>query len=128
MESGREAVAREFVRSFNERDLDAFTATLDPEIELHSMKGLRQGIPAAREWADRSTGGVQQNVVVNSAEVVGDKVLLRITREWTWAEDGTLAGTDDMAWFFMVKDSGIVTWIPFADTAQAFAAFRKPED
>ena len=127
MDTGnREAVVREFVRSFNERDLDAFVETLDPEVELHSMKGLRQGIPAAREWADRSTGGVQQTVVIESAEVVGDKVLIRIRRDWRWDEDGSLAGSDQMAWFFMVKDSGIVTWIPFADTAEAFAAFTKP--
>ncbi|MBK5231558.1 MAG: hypothetical protein JJE13_01055 [Thermoleophilia bacterium] len=127
MEPGtREAVAREFVRSFNERDLDAFTGTLDPEVELHSMKGLVRGVPPARAWADRSTGGVQQTVVVNSAEVVGDKILLRIRRDWHWAEDGSLAGSDEMAWFFLVRDSGIVTWRPFADTAEAFAAFTKP--
>ena len=127
MDTGnREAVAREFVCSFNERDLDAFTATLDPEVELHSMKGLRKGIPAARQWADRATGGVQQTVVVESAEVAGDRVLLRIRRDWHWDEDGTLAASDQMAWFFLVRDSGIVTWIPFADTAEAFAAFMKP--
>ena len=34
---------REFIRAFNERDLDAFVAVLDPEVELHSMKGVRKG-------------------------------------------------------------------------------------
>ncbi|MBK8293257.1 MAG: nuclear transport factor 2 family protein [Solirubrobacterales bacterium] len=122
----REAVAREFVRAFNERDLDAFTATLDPGIELHSMKGVRQGVPAAREWADRSPGGVQQTVVVTSAEANGDRVLLRIRRDWHWAEDGSPAGSDEMAWFFLVGDSGIVTWMPFTDNAEASAVFTKP--
>ena len=50
--TGEETV-REFVRAFNERDLDAFEATLDPEVQLHSMKGIREGIPAARAWATR---------------------------------------------------------------------------
>ena len=31
---------REFIRAFNERDLDALVETLDPGVELHSMKGI----------------------------------------------------------------------------------------
>ena len=47
---------REFVRSFNERDLDAFVDVLDPAVELHSMKGMRKGREAARLWAGRIAG------------------------------------------------------------------------
>ncbi|HTU14807.1 MAG TPA: nuclear transport factor 2 family protein [Solirubrobacterales bacterium] len=127
MNSGsEEAVVREFIRAFNERDLDAFAATLDPEVRLHSMKGLVEGIPAARHWATRSPGGVQQTVVINEVESVGPKVLVRIRRDWHWAEDGSLAGSDDMAWFFQVRDGRILSWRPFADTAEAFAEFVAP--
>lgn len=121
-----EAVVREFVRSFNERDLAAFTEILDPEIELHSMKGLRRGIPEARDWADRAPGGVQQTVVVKTVKVIGDNVLVRIRRDWHWAEDGSLAASEDMAWFFMLRGGRIVSWRPFSDTTEAFAAFNGP--
>ena len=119
-----EAVIREFVRAFNEGDLDAFEATLDPEVELHSMKGLRQGIPAAREWATRAPGGVQQTVSITSIETLGPKSLVRIRRDWHWDEDGSHAGSDDMAWFFQLEDGKVRTWRPFADTAEAFAVFN----
>lgn len=119
-----EAVIREFVRAFNEGDLDAFEATLDPGVELHSMKGLRQGIAAAREWATRAPGGVQQTVTITSLETVGQKTLARIRRDWHWAEDGSHAGSDDMAWFFLLENGRIRTWRPFADTAEAFAVFN----
>lgn len=119
-------MVREFVRAFNERDLDAFAGTLDPDVQLHSMKGLVEGIPAAREWATRAPGGAQQTVVVNEVEVVGQKVLLRIRRDWHWADDGTLAGSDEMAWIFVLRDGKILSWRPFADTAEAFAAFVLP--
>jgi len=122
-----ESTAREFIRSFNERDLDAFEKTLDPEIELHSRKGLVKGISAARKWATRKPGGVQQTVVITEVEAVGPKVLVRIRRDWHWEEDGSLAASDDMAWFFMVRDDRVLSWRPFADTAEAFAAFNKPE-
>ena len=44
---------REFIRAFNERDLDAFVAVLDPEVELHSMRGLRQGASRRRDSGRR---------------------------------------------------------------------------
>ena len=119
-----EAVVREFIRSFNERDIDSLAETLDPEVELHSMKGLITGIPAARKWATRAPGGAQQTVVITEVEAVDPKVLVRIRRDWHWDEDGSLAGSDEMAWFFMLKDGRIKTWRPFMDTAQAFAAFN----
>ena len=119
-------MVREFVRAFNERDLDAFTATLDPDIQLHSMKGLVEGIPAARKWATRVPGGAQQTVIINEIEVVGHKVLARIRRDWHWAEDGSLAGSDELAWIFVFRDDKILSWRPFADTAEAFAAFVLP--
>ncbi|MDQ2700731.1 MAG: nuclear transport factor 2 family protein [Actinomycetota bacterium] len=121
-----EAMVREFVRSFNAREIDALAETLHPEVELHSMKGLVTGIPAARKWATRVPGGVQQTVEITSVEVVGDKVLARIRRDWHWAEDCSLASSDEMAWFFKLEDGKIITWRPFADTAEAFAAFNAP--
>jgi len=119
-----EATAREFVRAFNERDLDAFVATLDPEVVLHSMKGERRGLDEARQWATRTPDGVQQTIVITSVEEFGEKVLARIRRDWHWAEDGTFAASDDMAWFFHFKDGLIDLWRPFEDTAEAFAAFN----
>ena len=45
------------IRAFNERDLDGFVAVLDPEVELHSMKGSAEGRDAARFWATRPRRG-----------------------------------------------------------------------
>lgn len=120
-----EAVVREFVRAFNAGDIDAFAGTLSPGIELHSMKGRLQGIEAARAWATRSPGGVQQTVVITSVEVARDKVLTGIRRDWHWAEDGSLAGSDEMAWLFHMKDGLVDTWTPFTDTTLASDAFLK---
>lgn len=119
-----EAVVGEFIRSFNDRDIEALAATLDPEVELHSMKGLIKGIPAARTWATRAPGGVQQTVVITEIEAIDLKVLVRIRRDWHWDEDGTPAGSDEMAWFFMLRDDRILDWRPFIDPADAFAAFN----
>ncbi len=96
---------REFIRAFNERDLDAFVATLDPEVELHAARGLRKGSEAARTWATREPGGVQQTIELqqlyeDDTESGAGRALALIRRVWHWAEDGSTAGEDEMAWLF----------------------------
>jgi limonene-1,2-epoxide hydrolase len=111
---------REFIRAFNERDLDAFVATLDPEVELHSMKGLLVGVEAARLWATRKRGGVQQTIEIEELHAGEDRAVAMIMRRWHWDDDaGEFAGEDEMAWVFDLDDGRIRSWRPFEDRAEA---------
>jgi hypothetical protein len=120
---------REFIRAFNERDLDAFVGVLDPEVELHSMKGLRKGREAARLWATRAPGGVQQTIEVDElyedgTESGGGAALALIKRVWHWEEDGSHASTDEMGWLFELRDHLIRCWRPFEDREAAWRAYH----
>jgi ketosteroid isomerase-like protein len=119
---------REFIRAFNERDLDAFVAVLDPEIELHSMKGLRKGRDAARLWATRAPGGVQQTIELEELFEDGDRALALVRRAWHWDEDGSHASTDEMAWLFELRDHTIRGWRPFDDREAAWRAYHVRND
>lgn len=110
---------REFIRAFNEQDLEAFAATLHPEVEIHASRGLRKGIEAARLWATRAPGGVQQHVVLDELYEGEERAVALITRQWHWAEDETLAGEDPMAWLFELRDGKIRSWRPFEGRAEA---------
>lgn len=118
---------REFIRAFNERDLDGFVAVLDPEIELHSGRGLRKGVEAARLWATREPGGVQQEIELeqlyeDGTEGGGGSAVALIVRRWHWAEDGSAAGADEMAWQFELRDGKVRSWRPFEERAAALRA------
>jgi limonene-1,2-epoxide hydrolase len=115
---------REFIRSFNERDLDAFVETLHPDIELHSGRGLRKGIEAARLWATREPGGVQQTIVLDALYEDPDRAVALITRAWHWDEDGSPAGEDKMAWLFELRGWHIRSWRPYEDRAEALRVGR----
>jgi ketosteroid isomerase-like protein len=115
---------REFIRAFNERDLDSFVAVLDPEVELHAMKGLRKGREAARVWATRAPGGVQQTIELeelyeDGTEGGGGRAVALIRRVWHWAEDGSHARTDEMAWGFELRDHKVLSWRPYEDREEA---------
>ena len=120
---------REFIRAFNERDLDAFVAVLDPEVELHASRGLRKGREAARVWATRKPGGVQQTIELeqlyeDGTESGGGRAVALIRRRWEWAEDGSEAGADEMAWAFELRNHRILSWRPYDDRAEALRAGR----
>ncbi len=122
---------RAFIWAFNERDLDAFVAALDPEVELHSMKGLRKGRDAARLWATRKPGGVQQTVVLeelfeDGTESGRGRALALIKRSWCWDEDGSHAGEDEMAWLFELHEHKIRSWRPYEDREDAWRAYHLP--
>jgi limonene-1,2-epoxide hydrolase len=111
---------REFIRAFNERDLDAFVETLDPEVELHSMKGLLKGTEAARRWATRKRGGVQQTIEMERLYEGDGRAVAMIMRRWHWDDDvGEFAGEDEMAWVFKLQDRRIRSWRPFEDREEA---------
>jgi hypothetical protein len=115
---------REFIRAFNERDLDAFVEVLDPEVELHSMRGLRRGVDAARRWATRPPGGVQQTIELerlyeDGMEGGGGTALAIVNRRWVWEEDGSPAGVDEMAWAFELRNRRVLSWRPYDDRDEA---------
>jgi len=115
---------REFIRAFNERDLDGFVAVLDPEVELHSGRGLRKGREAARAWATREPGGAQQTIELEALyeeglEGGGGRAVALIRRRWHWEEDGSEAGDDEMAWAFELRDHKVSSWRPYEDREEA---------
>ena len=113
---------RLFIRAFNERDLDAFAAVLHSEVELHTGRGLRKGVEAARLWATRAPGGVQQTVVCDELWEEPDRAVALITRRWHWEEDGSEAGSDEMAWAFELDDGRVRSWRSFEDREEALSA------
>ena len=118
---------REFIRAFNERDLDAFVAVLDPEVELHSMRGLRKGRDAARLWATRPPGGVQQTIELErlyeeGLEGGGGRAVALIRRVWVWEEDDSPASVDEMAWAFELRNGRVLSWRPYEDREEALRA------
>lgn len=110
---------REFIRAFNDQDLDAFVEVLDPEVELHSGRGLRKGIEAARLWATKSPGGAQQTIALDELYEESDRAVALITRSWHWEEDGSHAGDEEMAWLFEIRNRRIRSWRAYDDREEA---------
>ena len=91
------------------------------------MKGLRKGVEAARLWATRPPGGVQQTIELeelyeDGTESGGGSAVALVRRRWNWEEDGSLAREEPMAWLFELRDHRVRSWRPFDDRAEALHA------
>ncbi len=117
---------REFIRAFNVQDLDRFVSVLDDEVELHTMAlGLIHGPDAARGWATKRPGGVQQTLELEELQQNGDQVVALMRQVWRWAEEeegGEPAEIKEVAALFTVVDGKITRWEPFAERTGALAA------
>lgn len=115
---------REFIRAFNERDLEGFAEVLDPGVEIHSSRGLRKGVDAAVLWATRPPGGVQQEIELeqlyeDGTEGGGGRAVALIVRRWHWEESSEEAGVEPMAWLFELRDRRVLSWRPYEDRGEA---------
>lgn len=93
------------------------------------MRGVRKGREAARVWATRPPGGVQQTIEVDElfedgTESGGGGALALIRRLWRWEEDDSHARTEEMAWLFELRDHRIRSWRPFDDREAAWQAYH----
>jgi ketosteroid isomerase-like protein len=117
-------LVRRFYEAFNQQDIDAFVATLHPEVELQTARGLREGREEARAWATKAPhGGLDQRLVLE--DVVGDPDGMRLValyrKQWWWREDEEHAHEDEMGALFTFREGLIARWQPFEDPDQALA-------
>jgi ketosteroid isomerase-like protein len=124
-EADHRGVVRRFYEAFNDQDLDAFVATLHPEVELQTARGLREGREEARAWATKLThGGLDQRLVLE--DVVGDpdgrRLVALYRKQWWWREDEEHAHEDAMGALFTFRGGLIARWQPFEDRDEALAA------
>ena len=116
------ALARRFYDAFNIQDLDLFVATLHPEVELQTQRGLREGREEARAWATKNPhGGLEQRLVLE--EIVGEPhgahLVVFYRKQWWWRETERRAHEDEMAALFTFRDGLIARWQPFEDREAA---------
>jgi hypothetical protein len=127
--SGAEA-ARTFIQAFNDEDLDALAAVLDPEVEVQTSRGIAIGHDEVRRWATRvPTGYLRQRLVPDVIRDEGKHVVAFVRREWFWREDGKVADAQELAIVATIGEDGLITrWQPFEDRDEALHAAGVPAD
>lgn len=121
--TGAEAVRR-FIDAFNDEDLDALAAVLDPHVLLQTRAGAVIGREEARRWATRTpTGELWQALVIDDLRERGNHVLALLRRQWSWREGNEVADEEQFGVVADLRDGLIGRWQPFDDRAEASRVF-----
>lgn len=121
-------IVRRFIDAFNAQDLDAFEATLHPDVVIEAGRGPRVGRAQAREWATFTPGGVRQRQVIDELIELPGGVLALNRRQFHWDGTDDLAAEEEMAYLFSFEDGLIARWRPFESRAAGLAAAGLPAD
>ena len=127
--SGADAT-RSFIQAFNDEDLDALVAVLDPEIEIQASRGIVIGHHEVRRWATRKeTGDLRQRLVLDVIREEGRHVIASARREWLWRDGGDVAHAQDLTIVATIGEDGLITrWQPFDDPGEALQAVGLESD
>ena len=121
-DSTQAEVVWRFYESFNSQDLDAFVATLHPDAELQTARGVRFGRDEARDWATKTpVGSLDQRLVLEAVRERGSHAVALYRKQWWWRETERMAREDPMAALFTFEDGLICRWQPYEDPAEALA-------
>jgi ketosteroid isomerase-like protein len=126
-EADHREIVRRFYEAFNAEDIDAFVATLHPEVELQTARGVREGREEARSWATRNPhGGLEQRLVLEQVlgEPDGIRLVALYRKQWWWREDEKRAREDEMGALFTFRDGLIARWQPFEDPGEALSVLE----
>ena len=125
---GAEAV-RSFIEAFNDEDLDAFVAVLDPEVEIQASRGIVIGHDEARRWATRNPNGyLRQRLILDRVEIEGAHVIATVRRQWYWGhrtgdrDAGRVVDEHELTIVATMRGGRIARWQPFEDPDEAMAA------
>jgi ketosteroid isomerase-like protein len=122
MSAGADAV-RSFVDAFNADDVDALVATLTPDIEIQSSRGLVEGHEEARRWATRKPSGwLKQRLVLDDVVQDGVHAVATVRRQWFWRHSGKVADEQRLHYVATLRDGLICRWQPFEDRDDALRA------
>ena len=111
-----------FYATFNAQRIDDFVATLHPEVELQTRRGLREGREEAGRWATKDPrGGLEQQVVLEDVRSAGDgaHAVALIRKQWWWRGTDEVAHDEPEAALFTFRDGLIARWQPFEDRSEA---------
>ena len=105
-------VVRRWFAAVNDQDVDALIALADPQVRLHTPRGVLEGHDGVREFIGRQTYGVRMHVSNLRLAHDGDAVLTEDEIEFRSNDDGSTMGREVMRGRWVVRDGRLVEFAP----------------
>ncbi|MGH2967324.1 MAG: nuclear transport factor 2 family protein [Solirubrobacterales bacterium] len=114
--SGAE-LARQVLGALSNGDMQAFTAMINPELEIHTARGVRRGKDEAEEWAQKRYEHLERRYAIDELRVDGDEVLAIVRTQYVWRESGLVGDEEPTVIELEFKDGKLIRWAVREDLA-----------
>jgi hypothetical protein len=115
-------VVRGWMRAFERRDTHRLLALTSPELEYKRWTGVERGHDAVRGLLERQTYGVAMIPTALRYFARGDTVVVEVRIVGRYVDTGKVAGVQNGAGAFVVRDGMVAHYTPHPSLAQALAA------
>jgi ketosteroid isomerase-like protein len=104
-------LARRVLDALSHGDLSEFSTLLDPEIEIHTARGVRRGIDDAEEWAQKRYEHLERRYAIDELRDVGrDRVIVVARTQYVWRDSGLVGDESPIAIELEFRDGRLLRW------------------
>ena len=118
-------LAREVLETLSRGDVDGFADRVHPDVEIHTARGIRRGVDAARDWAGRSYDHLERRYRVDEIHVAGQSVLVLAHVQYVWRESGKVGDSEPVAVELDFEQGRLRRWRLDDDPAAALKVFAR---
>jgi len=116
-------IVRAYVQAYDARDADGMLARVDDDCEIVTLhRGVMRGHAPLLAFLERQTYGVTMVPTTQRYFARGDTVVVHAVIEWRCVDSGEVAGRDDGATVFGVRDGRIARLEILDDLPSALAS------
>jgi ketosteroid isomerase-like protein len=105
--------------ALSEGDVDAFSRLLDPEVEIHTARGVRRGPEQAIRWARMRFEHLDRRYEIEELREAGDTVVALACVQYVWREDRKIGGQWLLGIVLELNDGKLLRWQVYDDPIDA---------
>ena len=116
-------LVRQAVDALGREDPEAFAELVDPDVEIHTARGVRRGRDAAVEWASKRYDHLIRRWGVDEIRQFGHSLLVLGCVQYVWREDGEVGDETPTSIGFEVRDGSISALRIYESVQEGIDAF-----
>jgi ketosteroid isomerase-like protein len=111
--------ARHILEALSEGNIDSFVELLDPEVEVHTQRGVRHGPEEVRRWARSKFQHLERRYEIDEVHEAGDTVVALVQVHYIWRESRKIGDTSIVGIVFEFRDGRLLRWRLYEDPMEA---------
>jgi ketosteroid isomerase-like protein len=113
------ALAKRILDAISEGDVDAFVELLDPEVEIHTQRGVRRGREEVARWARTRFEHLERRYEVDEVHTSGGRVVVLARVLYVWRESRKVGDESLVGIVLDFRDSKLLRWRLYDDPMEA---------